>query len=245
MKVDLFLLPTMAREERLKDKTIILIDVLRASTTICKALASGARAVIPVEEPGEATEMREKIGPENVLLAGERHGIRIENINLGNSPQEFTTDAVGDKIVILTTSNGTRAYARARSGKLALTAALVNVSEVAKKVFEAGDDVVILCAGSEGDFSFEDTLCGGMLIDRLKAMAGDTIRLNDAASLAFLHYTGHSRDINNAIAQGEHGRKLAEIGFTPDVATASEIDSIPVLPVLRDHRIILETIEQN
>jgi 2-phosphosulfolactate phosphatase len=245
MKVDLFLLPGMAREERLKGKTVVLIDVLRASTTICRALFSGARAVIPVEEPGEATDMREKIGPENVILAGERHGIRIENFNLGNSPREFTEDAVRDKVIILTTSNGTRAYARTRQAKLAITAGLVNVSTVAEKIFGDGNDTVILCAGSEGDFSIEDTLCGGMLIDKLESMTEQTLELNDAASLALLLYANNSRTFGAAIARGEHGRTLANIGFAPDVTTATDVDSIPVLPVLKEHRIILESIEQN
>ena len=245
MKIELFLLPGMAREERLKGKTVVLIDVLRASTTICRALHSGARAVIPVEEPGEATDMREKIGPENVLLAGERHGIRIENFNLGNSPQEFTPDAVKDKIIILTTSNGTRSYARARQAKHVITAGFVNASRVAEQVFKIGNDTVILCAGSEGDFSLEDTLCGGMLIDKLKSMTDQTPEFNDAASLALLHFTNNSHALGAAIAGGEHGRILADIGFTSDVTKASEVDSIPVLPVLREHRIILESFEQN
>ena len=240
MHIDLFFLPGMVSEKQLADKTVVLVDVLRASTSICRALKSGARAVIPVEEPGEATEMREKIGPENVLLAGERNGIRIENFNLGNSPREYTEEAVSDKTIILTTSNGTRTYARAKLSNLVVTMGLVNVSAVAGRVAKAGKDIIILCAGSEGDFSIEDTLCGGMLIDRLKTMAGNALELNDAASLALLFYHNNARALGAAIAQGEHGRCLAEIGFASDVSLATEVDSIPVVPILKDHRIILD-----
>ena len=86
MRTDLFMVPGPIKEKGLAGKTLVMIDVLRASTTICYALKAGAKSVIPVGEPGEATEMRAKIGVENSVLGGEREGLKIENFDLGNSP---------------------------------------------------------------------------------------------------------------------------------------------------------------
>jgi 2-phosphosulfolactate phosphatase len=240
MRTDLFMVPGPVKEKNLAEKTLVMIDVLRASTTICYALKSGAREVIPVEEPGEATDVRARIGPENSLLGGERDGIKIDNFNLGNSPLEYTSEVVSGKKIILTTSNGTRGYVRGGHSRLIITAALVNISRVARRVAQENRDVAILCAGDVGHFSIEDTLCGGMLIHKLLTEESIDLKLNDAASLALLLYRSNSRSLKETIAQGEHGRFLREIGFGEDVALAAEPDSIPVLPVFMDGRIVLE-----
>jgi 2-phosphosulfolactate phosphatase len=239
-QADLFLIPGPVKEKRLANKTLVIIDVLRASTTICYALNSGARAIIPFDEPDMAVEMRAKIGIENSLLGGEREGIKIENFNLGNSPFEYTAEAVKDKTILLSTSNGTRVYTRAPHSGLIITGALVNISVVAGRVAAESNDLSILCAGREGHFSIEDTICGGMLIHKLIADEKIELKLNDAASLALLLYRSNSRVLKEAIAQGEHGRYLKDIGFGNDVALAAEVDSIPVLPIFGDNRIVLE-----
>ena len=240
MKAELFLVPGPVSEERLKNKTLIIIDVLRASTTICQSLQAGAKAVIPVENSGEAAELRAKIGVEDTILGGERGGIKIENFDLGNSPFEYTPDKVRGKIVILTTTNGTKGYSRAGFSGLILTAGLVNISKVADKVAKTGKDLAILCAGEKGDFSIEDTICGGMLLHKLITEHNLNLELNDAGSLALLLYRNYSQSLKETIAAGEHGKYLAEIGFARDVELASSPDAIPVLPVLKDRRIILD-----
>ncbi|SYZ72695.1 conserved hypothetical protein [Candidatus Zixiibacteriota bacterium] len=240
MRAELFLVPSPIMEQRLAGKTLVLIDVLRASTTICQALKSEARAVIPVMEPGEAAEMRAKIGIETGVLGGERNGVKIDNFDLGNSPLEYTTDKVKGKTVILSTSNGTRGYSRAAGSKLIITGALVNISQVAQRAAGAGHDLVILCAGQDGDFSIEDTLCGGMMLHKLQSENKIELELNDAASLALLLYRSNMRSLKQTIARGEHGRFLKKIGFEKDVELAADIDAIPVLPILKDSRIVLE-----
>ncbi|MCX6827069.1 MAG: 2-phosphosulfolactate phosphatase [candidate division Zixibacteria bacterium] len=240
MRIDLFLVPVPNIESQLSDKTLVVIDILRASTTICQALKSGARAVIPVMEPGEAAEMRTKIGIETTVLGGERNGLKIEGFDLGNSPLEYTEEKVKGKTIILTTSNGTRVYNRTAASKLILTGALVNISRVVKRTAQAGNDIVIICAGQNGDFSIEDTLCGGMLLHRLATDEKTEMELNDAASLALLLYRSNSRTLKQTISRGEHGRYLTKLGFEADVNMATETDSMPVLPILKDSRIIIE-----
>jgi 2-phosphosulfolactate phosphatase len=173
------------------------------------------------------------------VLAGEREGVRIENFNLGNSPSEFTAETVAGRFVIMTTTNGTRAFMESQPAAVVLSCSLTNISAVAERVAREGRDLIIACAGREGHFSIEDTICGGMLIHLLSTVHRVPTALNDAGSLALLLYRTNSRAIHRTIAQGEHGRFLASIGFAQDIETAAMVDSIPVLPVLRDGRLVL------
>jgi 2-phosphosulfolactate phosphatase len=238
MQIDLYLTPVQLGRAASEDRTVVVIDVLRATTSICAALMAGARGVIPVDEPGEAGDIWSKVGSDNAVLAGERNGVKIENFELGNSPAEFTAEAVGGKIVILTTTNGTQAFARASQAKSVVSCALVNVSTVAARLAADNNDLVIVCSGREGNFSIEDTLCGGMLLHLLSAVHKRDLILNDAASLAILLYRSNKTAIKQTIRQGEHGRFLESLGFERDIELSSEIDSIPVLPVLRDGRLV-------
>lgn len=238
MKIALFLTSVPVDKTELEGYNVVVIDVLRATTSICAALAAGARGVVPTATSGEAGDMRAKVGPESVVLAGERNGVKIEGFELGNSPAEFTPDAVDGKLVIMTTTNGTLALRRAAGGKMLLAGSLVNVSTVAEAVAEDGRDLMVVCSGREGHFSIEDTICGGMLIHQLVTRHGREVELNDAGSLALLLYRTNKSAIRQAIAQGEHGRFLTSLGFSGDVQMATDVDSLPILPVLRDGRLV-------
>ncbi|RKX25463.1 MAG: hypothetical protein DRP45_05885 [Candidatus Zixiibacteriota bacterium] len=238
MRIDLLLTAIPLDKVDFEEKTVVVIDVLRSSTSICAMLMAGARGVIPAAEPGEAAELWSSLGADAAVLAGERDGIKIENFQFGNSPSEFTPKTVGNKYVVLTTSNGTAPFRRAARASVVLSGGLVNVSNVAAAVANENRDVVIICSGSGGGFSIEDTLCGGMLLELLKNNHRCQLELNDSASLATLLYSHHGTKLCETISQGEHGRYLHSIGFGPDVLKASEADSMPVLPVLNDGRLI-------
>jgi 2-phosphosulfolactate phosphatase len=238
MNVQLLLTPFPLDRAELEGKTVVVIDVLRSSTTICASLLAGARGVIPTAGPGEAGELWAKLGPDNAVLAGERNGVRIENFQYGNSPTEFTPDTVGGKNVILCTTNGTGIFAHTNRAGLVLSGALVNISSVAEAVARAHQDTFIVCSGREGGFSIEDTLCGGMLIDQLNGNYGCDVTLNDAGVLARLLYSERKTSLHDAIAQGEHGRFLSSLGLDGDVDICSRLDSMPVLPVLKEGRLI-------
>ncbi|MEW6412469.1 MAG: 2-phosphosulfolactate phosphatase [Candidatus Zixiibacteriota bacterium] len=244
MKIDLYLTPVPLSKATTAKKAVVVIDVLRSSTSICAALAAGARGVIPTPGPGEAGEMWTKIGGDMAVLAGERKGVKIENFQVGNSPAEFTAATVGDKFVIMTTTNGTGLFVKTHNANPVISCGLTNVSVVADRLAKENKDTIIACAGRDGHFSIEDTICGGMLIDLLMEKHKAQLIQNDAASLALLLYRTNKGRIKQTIAEGEHGRFLASIGFADDVAVASATDSMPVLPVLKDGRLVLET-DQN
>ncbi len=238
MNVELYLTPVPLGRARLAGRTVVAIDVLRSSTSTCAALMSGAKGVIPTPGPGEAGELWTKLGSDMAVLAGERDNVKIENFNLGNSPAEFTAEAVGGRFVIMTTTNGTAVYRDTHGAELVICGALVNISRVARQTAEAGHDLVIVCSGQEGGFSIEDTICAGMLIHLLATEGRVEMTLNDAGSLALLLYRSNKTALKKTIEQGEHGRRLTELGFASDVATAAAVDSMPVLPVMRDGRLI-------
>ena len=239
MKIDLYLTPTPFTRGSIEGKTVVVIDVLRSSTSICQALSSGAKAVIPMSGRSEAVEMWTKIGSDIAVLAGEQFGIKIENFQFGNSPFEFTKENIGDKFVVMVTSNGTPIFGHSKKAALVISCGLVNISRVAQKILAAGNDVVIACAGKDGQFSLEDTLCGGFLIDKIIKAKPDVV-LNDAGKMAHLFLDTRKENLAYSISQGEHGRFLEDIGFGKDVEFSSNTDTIPVLPVLIDGKLIIE-----
>jgi 2-phosphosulfolactate phosphatase len=238
MNIELYLTAVPFTEANLEDKTVVVVDVLRSSTSVCAALMAGAKGVIPTEGPGEAGEMRSRLGGDNAVLAGERNGVRIDNFDLGNSPSEFTEDVVGGKFVIMTTTNGTGIFKKTTKAKLVLSGGLVNASKIVEKIAQTGKDLVIACSGQQGNFSIEDTLCGGLLIDLLTSKYQKVQKMNDAAIIALQLYQNNAGNLRETIERGEHGQYLASLGFKKDVSTATAIDSMPVRPILRDGRLI-------
>jgi 2-phosphosulfolactate phosphatase len=238
MNIELYLTALPFNEANLENKTVVVVDVLRSSTSVCAALIAGAKGIIPTEGPGEAGEMRMKLGADNTVLAGERNGVRIENFELGNSPSEFTEKAVSGKFVIMTTTNGISMFKKTGKAELVFSGGLVNASKVVEKVAQADKDLVIACSGSQGNFSIEDTLCGGLLIDLLNSKYQRARKMNDAAIIAHQLYENNVSNLRETIEKGEHAQYLATLGFRNDVSTATLIDSMPVRPVLRDGRLI-------
>ncbi len=242
MKVDIYLTPYPFKDIPKKGKAVVAIDVLRSSTSTCAALINGAKGVIPSPGSVEAGEMRSKIGSDISLLAGEKDNVKIENFDLGNSPAEFTEDLVKNKLIIMTTSNGTAIFGMAHNAELIICGALVNISKVAEKVAGTNLDLAIVCAGQKGGFSIEDTICAGMLIHTLNVKHHIETELNDAGDLALLLYRTNKTTLVKVIQQGEHGRRLAYDGFAEDVAKATAVDSIPVLPVMAYGRLVVENL---
>ena len=216
----------------LQDHTAVVIDVLRASSTIVAALAAGAQAIYPVVSTEEAIKLATSLGREDALLAGERRGLKVEGFDLGNSPREFTPEAVGGKRVVMSTTNGTRALGAVDGAEHVLVASFLNLSAVAAACADA-ERLAVVCAGREGRFSIDDTLCAGMLLSRLKERLGVTLEVEDAgrAALALAEAFG----VDDALlADSAAGRALAEIGMLDDVAWCGRVDVEELVPKLKE-----------
>jgi 2-phosphosulfolactate phosphatase len=213
----------------------VVIDVLRATSTIATALHHGAERVIPVREPDEAIATMKRIGRERVLLCGERASRLIAGFDLDNSPASYTAEAVRGKTLALTTTNGTRALIdAARDGALVLCGALLNRAAIARALHAGeADDALLVCAGSEGALSLEDLLCAGAIVAALRA-AHPAIEVSDAARAARTVYEANAQRLTTAIAGGTHARALRDAGFAADVATCSQLDRLDVVPAYRD-----------
>jgi 2-phosphosulfolactate phosphatase len=235
VKVRVYFSPNTLDEIDLRDKTIVVIDVLRASTTIAYAMNAGAREVIPVGSVDQAMKIVGNLFSTSTILCGERGGKRIEGFKLGNSPAEYTKEAVEGKALILTTTNGAVALTKAKHARHCFVGSFVNLSAVVRTLTELPDleetGLAIICSGREDDFSLEDSVCAGMTLTKL-AEKIPNIELTDSARTVLSDYETYGEDIYGTLALSDHGKYLASIGFSEDIKTASMIDSVPIVPVL-------------
>ena len=218
---------------------VAVIDILRATTSIATALANGAAGVIPVAEAEDAITMGNRLGRDRVLLCGERGSVRIEGFDLDNSPASFGAETVSGKTLVITTTNGTRAL-RALTGAASVrAAALVNRRAVADALAREDGNIVLLCAGDGGGFALEDAIAAGALVDALLAKIGD-LELRDGARAAALLYRAVASRLADAVASADHAQVLVQKGFAADITRCAAIDSIDVVPVLRDGILVAE-----
>lgn len=235
MKIDLSFSAMQFDDLQLRDKNIVVVDVLRSSTTIAVALQNGAREIIPVASIESAVKISGSLFGEVTLRGGERNGRMIEGFNLGNSPREYTEPTVRGKSIIFCTTNGSVAMAKSRHARNMLVGAFVNLSAVVEFMKAAKEDFLFICAGrssSAGSFSLEDTVCAGMIVDRLMNSHVDAVELSDSARAARALFKAHGKSILKMLKSSEHGRYLEEIGFGEDLKVCAGIDTVPVLPML-------------
>lgn len=233
MRIEAYFTSDEVDQSVLADATVVVIDVLRATTTIVEALANGARGIYPTASAEEAVKLAQSLGREDTLLCGERRGEKVGGFDLGNSPAEFTSEAVGGKRLVMSTTNGTRVFSLCSESERVLTCAFTNLSAVAREVARV-DDVVVLCAGREGRFAMDDALCAGHLIAAL-IEGPDGHDLNDAAQAA---EAISSRKPSAGFFRGTAtGRALVEIGLGDDLEICAEVDRHDLVAELGDQGI--------
>jgi 2-phosphosulfolactate phosphatase len=238
MNIEVFLTSNNLTEDDVRGYTVVVIDVLRASSTIATALHHGARAVVAVPDMAEAGKIASNLDPNAYLLGGERDAVKIDGYHLGNSPTEYHPKAVAGRIIILNTTNGTRAISRSRAAEHLLIGTFLNARRVVDFVRQAGLDVVIVCAGRRNRVSLEDTLCAGLLLDRLWD-GHEPAAVSDTAHIAFTLYRNDREHLSKSIHRCNHAQDLIAKGFAADVEYCLRIDALPVLPYLRENQIVL------
>lgn len=232
--VSAFLLPELVSLDSVRGKTVVVIDVLRASTTITAALAAGARAIVPCLEVEEARRVAVERG-DSVLKGGERGGLTIDGFEFGNSPSEYTTERVSGKTIVFTTTNGTKAMQRCREADAVLIGSFVNLAAVCRVLAERRG-IVLLCAGTCGEITAEDVLFAGAVVDLLSTAEQTEFELNDQARLARDAWrTGHHATksaLVDSLRQTQGGRNLASIGLSGDIEAAANVDAFDIVPQL-------------
>lgn len=238
MKLDVFLTPGEVTPPALAGRPVVVIDVLRASTTIVQALSAGARSVFPVGSIEEALRLANTFGRDEVLLAGERRCLPIDGFDLGNSPREFTPERVRGKTVVMTTTNGTAAMQLTVNAAPVFIGALINLGAVIEQLVEIETDPIILCAGRERHFALEDAACAGAFATRLMETRSGEWELNDGARAAI----ALSEEFGTGLPMFEMsagGQGILEAGLAEDLPFCSQIDLHDVVPVLQDRSITL------
>lgn len=237
MRIDVLWTPAELEGFALQGRPAVVIDVLRAATSIVTAISNGARAVVPTESTEEALRIRESIGRDQVLLCGERQGVRIDGFDRGNSPGEFDAEAVRDRVVVMTTTNGTRTLLATAGARRSLVCALVNLGAVAGALAESGGDPVIVCSGREGRVSADDAYCAGLLARAWLDRVGGDPEPNDGALAAIGFARGVPAPIVSFLRRTQAGRALERVGHGDDIAVCARIDSIAEVPVFRDRQV--------
>jgi 2-phosphosulfolactate phosphatase len=240
MRLDVFMSPAEALPAEVAGRTVVVIDVLRASSSIVEAMASGARTIFPVASIEEAIRLANTLGRDGVLLCGERRSLTIEGFDLGNSPGEFTRERVAGKTLVMTTTNGTASMAAAAGAGRVIVGALLNLSAVVGDLVRTGAEPVFLCSGRDGRFGLDDAVTAGMIIEALLAVRPEAEwTMNDGARAALALGRTWGEDPEALFTETAAGRQVAEAGLQPDIAFCAQTDLRDVVPVLQDRSITL------
>jgi len=227
--VDVELVAQDASKASKRGDLIIVIDAVRATTSIIASFANGAKSVTPVQSLKEAFQLHRK--HPDYILVGERSGIKPEGFDLDNSPLSLVKEAVEGKNLIMTTTNGTRALVESKKSKWVIVGAFLNAGAVAKKSLEIASDnevgISLVLAGEEDQFALEDFLCAGAIIARLQENA---VQLSDKALGALLAFNGAKRNLQENIRRSKHAQDLIKIGFSKDIEFACQLDLHGIVP---------------
>jgi len=239
VRIDVFFGPAGLTASDVAGRVVVVIDVLRASTSIATALSNGARAVIPVDSTEEVVTRAKAFARSEVKLAGERQMRPIPGFDLGNSPREFSREVVEGKTVLLSTTNGTTAIASLQGPRDVVIGSYVNFSAVLamlRAALRGGTDIAILCAGRDKQFSLEDAACAGRFVHHAMRRRTD-VAVNDAAFASMLIDRRYSDNLMRLFSASAHGRALSEAGYGDDLADCAAIDSYPIIPIYQDRQI--------
>ena len=237
--VHVHLLPDLMPARAVAGQTAVIIDVLRASSTIVTALDHGAAGVIPCGDPAEAKRLRASSAASEVLLGGERGGVRIDGFDLGNSPAEYTQDRVDGRKIVFTTTNGTRALLRCQDARHIVIGCWLNLSSLAKWLAATAAEIHLVCAGTDGIVSGEDVLAAGAIVQQLAVLAGTEPSMNDSAAIArgaAVQLLGTAMDDSAKLADyfrmTQGGRNLIHINQQSDLPICAAISSSDCVPLL-------------
>lgn len=225
--VETILSPKLFDEvENLESKLVVVIDVLRATSTIATILDNGAACVIPVLSVEEASAYKSK----GYLVGGERNGEKVSGFDFGNSPFDYTPDIVNGKQVVLTTTNGTKCIEMGRNAAQLITAAFVNLEAVIQHIQQQQLDVIIFAAGWKDKVNLEDSLLAGAICQSL----AQNFKLDDASELVLAAYTNVQDDLFTAISKGNHFHRLKNKNVTRDLEYCCQKSVLEVVPCLQN-----------
>jgi 2-phosphosulfolactate phosphatase len=238
--VEIMVIPSVheARMDDLVNKTVIVIDVLRATSTMLTALAHGCAEIYPVETVIQAKQLHQP----GFLLGGERSCKKIPGFDLGNSPLEYMDEHIAGKTIIITTTNGTRAIQKSLKATTIIAASLLNGKACAIAAAALKKDIVIVCSGTQDVFSFEDGVCAGQLVEELLCLLqpeGVKVEVNDLGISMQYVFRQAKGDMTKALLNCYNGKRLTRLGFKQDIIYCAQMNLHPIVPVVRSGKLVV------
>lgn len=225
--IDVCLSPELMHLYKVHDRTVVVVDILRATSCMTTAFAHGIESITPVAKLEECLSMKSK----GFFTAGERDGKKVDGSDLGNSPFEYMNPALKDKKIAFTTTNGTQAIEKSRGAREVIIGSFLNLSSVVRHLLFGKNNILIVCAGWKGKVNLEDTLFAGAVVDKLK----DFIEPDCDAPLAAQHlYNLAKDDMVKFLSNSSHVKRLAKLNIHKDIEFCLTPDQYQVVPVLRD-----------
>lgn len=233
-KLETVLSPALLSLTDVKNKTVVVIDILRATSSICVAFNTGVAKILPVSTPDEAKLFKDF----DFLCAAERNAEKIEGFDLGNSPKEFSNPLLADRNIAFTTTNGTKAVklSKENGANIIAIGSFLNLETLVKWLQKQNDDVILLCSGWKDKVNVEDTLFAGAVAIELKASFSISC---DSTLLAMAAYTSVKDSLQEFILQSSHAKRFEKLGISTDeVSTCLQLNTAPVLPLMQGEYII-------
>ena len=227
MQIDMIISADYVDENSIKDKVVIVIDIFRATSVITTAISNGCTEIIPVLTVEEAIKLRDSDMDKNYLLGGERQAKKIPGFDLSNSPLEYTEEVVKDRSIILTTTNGTKALTRCEGAYKILIGCLLNGNAVAREAIRYNKDIVIVNSGTNGQFSIDDFICTGFILNAMKNNT-DCIEMSDICKAAYLTYL--SNNISEYIKNARHYKVMMKLNLDADIEFCLKTDEFDIIP---------------
>jgi 2-phosphosulfolactate phosphatase len=231
--LEVCLTPALLPLYNVEDYIVVIIDIFRATSSICYGIENGAEAIIPVSEVEECAAYREK--GLNYLLAAERNGEVVAGFDFGNSPFAYTAEKVAGKTVVLTTTNGTHALHLSRNAKKIVIGSFLNLTALCNWLKTQDENILMVCAGWKNNFNLEDTLFAGAVIEQLK---GDGYVLDDPALAANDLFQIGKNDIGQYLSKTSHGERLKKLGIEKDIAFCLQVDIATAIPILQGEKLV-------
>ena len=227
------LTPALIPLYKVDDYVVVIIDIFRATSSICYGIENGAAAIIPVSQVEECAAYREK--SQDYLLAAERDGKVVEGFDFGNSPFSYIKEIVEGKTVVLTTTNGTHALHLSRLAKKIVIGSFLNLTALCNWLKTQDENILLVCAGWKNNFNLEDTLFAGAVIEQLKAF---DFKPDDAAIAANDLYQTGKGDINGYLKKTSHSERLKQLGIEKDIEFCLQVDLTTAIPILEGDKLV-------
>lgn len=232
-QLNVCLTPALIPLFNVEDYIVVVIDIFRATSSICYGIENGAEAIIPVSQVEECLAYQEK--HPGYLLAAERNGEVVSGFDFGNSPFSYTKEKVNGKTVVLTTTNGTHALHLSRGAKKIVIGSFLNITATCNWLKKQNENVLLVCAGWKNNFNLEDTLFSGAVVEQLQ---NHNFRIDDAAIAANDLYRLAANDLDGYLKKTSHSERLKQLGIEADIAFCLQVDIATSIPVLDGERLV-------